>query len=106
MYHISIVTTTLPDSMSKEEVMSFKSRFVEAKFSACAQSNKIHSTYSWDDELLHPNEWRIIFKTPVNKVDDLISALIKAHPYDVPQIVHRTEITTKEYSSWVEAQVS
>ena len=106
MHQIVIVTTTLPSSMSNNEMLMFKSKFVEAKLSACAQSNKINSTYSWDDKLVSEDEWRIIFKTTTNRVDELISAITKSHPYDIPQIVHRIEITTKEYSSWVEAQVS
>ena len=106
MHQIAIVTTTLPNSMSINEVIMFKSKFVEAKLSTCAQSNKINSTYTWNDKLVTEDEWRIIFKTATNRVDELISAITKAHPYDLPQIVHRTEIATKEYSTWVEEQVS
>jgi periplasmic divalent cation tolerance protein len=106
MHQIAIVTTTLPSSMSNNEMLMFKSKLVEAKLSACAQSNKINSTYSWGDKLVSEDEWRIIFKTATNRVDELISAITKAHPYDLPQIIHRTEIATKEYSTWVEEQVS
>jgi periplasmic divalent cation tolerance protein len=106
MHQIAIVTTTLPSATSIHMVKSFKLKFVKAKLSACAQSNKINSTYSWDDKLVSEDEWRIIFKTTTNRVDELITAITKAHPYEIPQIVHRVEYTTKEYFTWVEAQVS
>ena len=106
MYQIAIVTTTLPDSMSIEEVTTFKSIFIEAKLAACVQSKKINSTYSWDENLISEKEWEIIFKTGINKVDELISSISKEHDYEIPQITHRIEYSTKEYSSWIEDQVS
>ena len=105
MQSVVIVTTTLPNSMSIEQILQYKNKLIESKFCACAQSNKINSTYIWDGEIISEDEWEISVKTTKNNLEDLISTIENTHPYDIPQITHNLESTTDEYANWVSDQV-
>ncbi len=105
MQSIVIVTTTLPYSMPIGQVLEYKNKLIESKLCACAQSNKINSTYFWDGEIISEDEWNLSIKTTTNNLDDLISLITNTHPYEIPQITHKIESTTEEYSNWVSNQV-
>ena len=106
MNHVVIVTTTLPFSMSNDEVIEFKTKFLQSKLSACSQSKKINSTYFWEGEIISEHEWEISFKTTAKNLDELISTISKEHPYEIPQITHGVELSTEEYVNWISMQVN
>ncbi|MBR86739.1 MAG: hypothetical protein CMM29_08095 [Rhodospirillaceae bacterium] len=101
MLEVAIVTTTLPISYSNEEVKAFNNNALSNNLCACTQSNKITSSYKWDNQIITEEEWKISFKTSNNKLNDLINFITLNHPYDVPQITHQIVKTTKEYFDWL-----
>jgi periplasmic divalent cation tolerance protein len=105
MASIVVVTTTLPIEWTTEQITMLKTKLISQQLAACVQSEKINSTYSWQGEIVSEDEWRLTMKTTSNRQESLISTLVEAHPYDVPQIVHRIEQSNSEYSDWVKQQV-
>tara|TARA_B100000809_G_scaffold91155_1_gene89688 strand:- start:40 stop:363 length:324 start_codon:yes stop_codon:yes gene_type:complete len=105
MASIVVVTTTLPIEWTTQQITELKTKLISQQLAACVQSVKINSTYSWEGEIVSEDEWRLTIKTTPNRQESLISTLVESHPYDVPQIVHRIEQSSSEYSDWVKQQV-
>lgn len=105
MASIIVVTTTLPIEWTTEQIMELKTKLISQQLAACVQSDKINSTYSWEGEIVSEEEWRLTIKTTKKRQEYLILALVDIHPYDVPQITHRIEQSSSEYSNWVKQQV-
>ncbi len=105
MTEILVVTTTLPIEWTSEQIMAFKTKLISQQLAACVQSHKINSTYLWEGEIVSEDEWRLTIKTTKIHKESLISTLIENHPYDVPQIIHRLEESSSEYTTWVNNQV-
>ena len=105
MVSIVVVSTTLPIEWTMEQITELKKKLISQQLAACVQSEKINSTYSWQGEIVSEDEWRLTIKTTSNRQESLISTLVEAHPYNVPQIVHRIEQSSPEYSDWVKQQV-
>jgi periplasmic divalent cation tolerance protein len=105
MASIVVVTTTLPIEWSTQQITELKTKLISQQLAACVQSVKINSTYLWEGEIVSEDEWRLTIKTTINRQESVISTLIENHPYDVPQILHRIEQSTSEYSDWVKQQV-
>jgi periplasmic divalent cation tolerance protein len=105
MASIVVVTTTLPIEWTMQQITELKTKLISQQLAACVQSEKINSTYSWEGEIVSEDEWRLTIKTTINRQESVISTLIENHPYDVPQIVHRIEQSSSEYSDWVKQQV-
>jgi len=105
MASIVVVSTTLPIEWTLQQITELKTKLISQQLAACVQSEKINSTYSWEGEIVSEDEWRLTIKTTINRQESVISTLIENHPYDVPQIVHRIEQSSSEYSDWVKQQV-
>ena len=98
---VVVVTTTLPRSMSEEEVDEFAKRLVENHLSACVQRSRIESTYVWEEETCSEQEWRLDIKTSKRRLKVLLDRLKQAHPHNEPQIIHRVHQASDGYSNWV-----
>jgi periplasmic divalent cation tolerance protein len=105
MARIVVVSTTLPIEWTLQQITELKTNLISQQLAACVQSTKINSTYSWQGEIVCEDEWCLTIKTTPNRQKSLISTLVESHPYSVPQIVHRLEETSLEYSDWVKQQV-
>jgi periplasmic divalent cation tolerance protein len=99
---IALVTTTVGSAADAERLSQGA---VQARWAACAQVEAITSHYVWDGRLEHSAEWRIVFKTLPDTVEPLWVWLKQAHPYDVPQILLRTEQADAAYAAWVAQSV-
>jgi periplasmic divalent cation tolerance protein len=99
---IALVTTTVGSAADAD---SLAQGAVQAQWAACAQVEPITSHYVWQGQLEHSAEWRVVFKTQPDVVEGLWTWLKAHHPYDVPQLLLRTEHADAAYAAWVAEQV-
>ena len=100
---IALVTTTVGSAADANRLAQGA---VHATLAACAQVEAITSHYVWDGQLEHSSEWRIVFKTQPDAVQALWTWLKAQHPYDVPQLLLRTEHAEPSYAAWVADNVN
>jgi periplasmic divalent cation tolerance protein len=76
---------------------------VERKLAACAQISEIESFYSWQGTVQNEPEWRILFKTTVERYAAVEAAIRELHGYELPAI-HAVlmEHVFAPYADWVE----
>ena len=99
---IAVVTTTVG---SVEDADRLAQAAIQAGLAACVQTEGITSHYVWQGQLERSAEWRLVFKTALAVVPDLLDWLQTQHPYDVPQLLVRTEQANSAYAAWVAEQI-
>ena len=99
---IAVVTTTVGSAADAQRLAQAA---VQAREAACGQIEAIASHYEWQGQLQSDAEWRIVFKTLAGAAPRLLDWLQAQHPYEVPQLLLRTEQATPAYAAWVAAQV-
>lgn len=99
---LCVVTTTVPsEAIARQLARSL----VQSRLAACAQTEPISSHYHWQDALHEEPEWRVVFKTLPDALPRLSQRLRAEHPYEVPQMLMRTEQCAADYAQWVRAGV-
>jgi len=99
---ICVVTTTVA---SAEDARRLAQRMVQSRLAACAQAEPITSHYVWQQSLREDSEWRVVFKTLPYALPGLTRHLRAEHPYEVPQLLVRTEQCLGDYAQWVRDSV-
>lgn len=101
--HITLLCTC-PDEESAELISR---SLLEKRFCACInQIKNCHSVYRWQGTITHDEEILLIIKTTQARYDDIEAAIIKQHPYDIPEIIALPVIAgSKDYLSWLENAV-
>ncbi|MEG0945170.1 MAG: divalent-cation tolerance protein CutA [Comamonas sp.] len=99
---LAIVTTTVATQAQAQQLAQDA---IHSRLAACAQLEAITSHYQWQGQLEHSAEWRVVFKTVPDAVQALWQWLQSAHPYEVPQLLLRTEQADAAYAAWVNANV-
>jgi len=81
---------------------------VERRLAACAQiSGPIASTYWWQGQMEHAEEWVCAVKTTQELYEPLERAIRALHPYETPEIVATPIIAgSQSYLAWIEAETS
>jgi periplasmic divalent cation tolerance protein len=76
---------------------------VEGRLAACVQVlGPVHSTYRWEDAVETVSEWLLLMKTSRERLAALRDAVVRRHPYDVPEVVAvPIEDGLPEYLSWI-----
>lgn len=96
---IYLVIVTYPNLENAKEVSTF---VIKEKLAACAQiSDAILSFYHWNNALQEDQEYRVVFKTNLKKLDALKDYLNSYHPYKIPQIMMIPVRSNKSYAEWV-----
>ena len=68
---------------------------------------KVESIYYWNNEINQDLEVLTLFKTKEELLDELESAILELHPYDVPEIiVLPVEGGSKTYLEWIAESLS
>jgi len=100
MSELLVVLVTFPDL---EKARSIGKRLVEDRLAACVNlMPAIESIYVWQGAVEQSSEVQAIFKTRSTKWADFESAVKKAHPYEVPEIVAiKPEAVSAQYERWV-----
>jgi periplasmic divalent cation tolerance protein len=100
MTAIAVVTTV----GSKKEARRMAHALVEAKLAACAQISRIESVYAWKGAIEHGKEYRVLFKTTVERYDAVERAIRDLHSYELPAIhAFAFERISAPYADWIES---
>lgn len=102
--YLTVLTTT--DAAEKAQVLA--SGAVEAEVAACAQiDGPITSVYRWEGTVRTDQEWRVLYKTTVERYPELEAHIRSVHDYDTPEII-ATPVThgSDAYLSWVSAETA
>ncbi|MDA8163002.1 MAG: divalent-cation tolerance protein CutA [Desulfobacteraceae bacterium] len=96
---IKVITTT----ENEEDARRIAKDLVEKRLCACAQvSGPITSYYWWDGAVQSSTEWQCAAKAPAQNYKDIERAILKIHPYKLPQIIAIPIIETlSDYKDWI-----
>lgn len=80
-----LVLTNVPDLECAQLVAR---TLVEARLAACVNLlPAVHSIYRWQGQIEEVTEITLLIKTTSQQIDSLQKAIVKLHPYDVPEII-------------------
>lgn len=102
--YLTVLTTT--DAAEKAEALAAGA--VEARVAACAQiDGPVTSVYRWEGAVRTDREWRVLYKTTVERYPELEAHLKRVHDYDTPEII-ATPVThgSDAYLSWVSEETA
>ncbi|MFF2846688.1 divalent-cation tolerance protein CutA [Streptomyces sp. NPDC058001] len=97
--YLAVLTTT----DAAEKAAALAGGAVVARVAACAQvDGPISSVYRWEGAVRTDQEWRVLYKTTVERYPALEAYILSAHDYDTPEII-ATPIThgSDAYLTWV-----
>lgn len=102
---VTVVLTTVNASY---DARSLARALVEAHLAACVNIvPAIHSVYRWNGAIEEDDEQLLVIKTTAACVEPLREALLRIHPYEVPEfIVLPASATSDAYGAWVLASVA
>lgn len=91
---------------TKEAAQKIAESLVSKHLAACVQvSGPITSTYWWQGELEHAQEWVCTAKTRSELYSKLERAIKEIHTYDVPEILAVNVVAgIKDYTDWIERE--
>ncbi|MFE5296971.1 divalent-cation tolerance protein CutA [Streptomyces sp. NPDC056632] len=97
---IVIAQTTIDD---EEKAKALASGAVKARLAACAHIDQpFTAVYWWKDNIETAQEWRISYKTPVDRLPELQAWVHQEHSYEVPEWITLPVTGGSEaYLSWV-----
>jgi periplasmic divalent cation tolerance protein len=80
-----LVLTNVPDLECAQLIAR---TLVEARLAACVNLlPAVQSIYRWQGQIEEVTEITLLIKTTSQQVDSLQKAIVKLHPYDVPEII-------------------
>ena len=99
---IQVSTTT----DKKEDAKKISREIVEKRLAACVQiTGPVTSMYWWKDKIEDTEEWLLIMKTRKELLNKLEQAIIKIHPYEVPEIIAIPVVAGgRSYMDWLEKE--
>jgi periplasmic divalent cation tolerance protein len=78
---------------------------VEQHLVACVNVVQVSSYYAWNGEFCAGDEHLLIAKTQKEKAEEVVRAIKKLHPYEVPEIIALPVMAGHEpYLAWVHAE--
>ncbi len=102
---ILLVLTNMPDEANAKQLAQ---SLIEQKLAACVNIlSPCQSIYAWQGNVEHTSEIPMLIKTNQSQYDALEAAIIKAHPYELPEIISiNVNGGLPRYLQWVNAQLS
>ena len=100
MAEFIVVCTTID---TKEAAQKIAESLVSKHLAACVQvGGPITSTYWWQGEIEHAQEWVCTAKTRKDLYDEVERAIKEVHTYDVPEILAVDVVAgIKSYTDWI-----
>jgi periplasmic divalent cation tolerance protein len=98
------VTTTID---SQEQAQKLARQLVERRLAACVQVlGPATSTYFWQGRVEEAGEWVCVAKTTQLKYPALEDAILKLHPYEVPEVLTTPIVAgNKAYLDWIDQEL-
>ncbi len=95
-----VVFCTVPD---EETGASMARMLVEHSYAACVNVIPgITSFFAWEGKINRENECLLVIKTISSGYGLLEEAIVKSHPYDVPEIIALpVTMGSEKYLSWI-----
>ena len=95
-----VVFITVP---SREVAQQIANLLVESNLAACVNIIPgISSIYQWQGEVEQDSELLLVAKTQRALFDQLVAAVVKNHPYDVPEVIALPIVAgSEEYLTWI-----
>ena len=102
---ILLVLTNMPDQASAALLAE---SLVTQNLAACVNIlAPCQSIYTWQGKLEHAAEVPMLIKTSQTKYNALEAAILKAHPYELPEIITiNVDGGLPQYLQWVNTQLS
>jgi periplasmic divalent cation tolerance protein len=99
-----VVLCTCPTSTVAAEIAT---ALIEQNLAACVNRiGGIKSWYRWDGQLRQDEEVLLLIKTTAPRLAEVEEAIVKLHPYDVPEIVALPIVAgSAAYLQWLERSV-
>lgn len=98
--NLRLVIVTCP---SIESARTLAEAMLERRLIACANLiPSIESIYRWKGAIEKSSETLLLLKTVENQIPALETALVEAHPYEIPEFVVLTPTAVhSKYAQWV-----
>ena len=107
------VIILLGDNMEYIEIIFTYDKITEAKrinkyllenrLICCAQTNKINSSYWWNNEIVDNEEYQVVMKTKKSLLNEIVKYIKDNHSYEVPEIIIRElKSSNEDYLKWIE----
>jgi periplasmic divalent cation tolerance protein len=98
---VLVVFSTCPP----ESASTIAEHLVKERLAACVNVvEKVASYYVWEGKMIRDAESLLVIKTASDRLGALTEAILRVHPYEVPEVV-ATEVTggSERYLDWVQA---
>jgi periplasmic divalent cation tolerance protein len=97
------VFTTLE---TEADAQAIAAALVEKRLAACVQIiGPMTSTYRWQGEVETAQEWLCVVKSRRGLYEALEQAILKLHPYDLPEILALPVVAGSEaYLQWLDRE--
>ena len=100
-----LVLTNVPDLQCAQLVAR---TLVEARLAACVNLlPAVQSIYRWQGQIEEATEITLLIKTTSQQVDSLQKAIVRLHPYDVPEIIATPIVAGyTPYLHWIDTETA
>lgn len=100
-----VVMVTAPN---QQEADRLAEQMVQERHAACATTvAQVQSVYWWEGKVVKEQEALLFLKTTEDKFPSLQEAILKAHPYKVPEILALpVKDGLPQYLEWVRKETS
>ncbi|MDC1005997.1 divalent cation tolerance protein CutA [Opitutales bacterium] len=97
--NVGIGLTTCPNMRNAKMIVR---SLLESKIVSCGQvDGPILSIYTWQNDLVESEEWRVVLKFKIENHHDILKQIKILHEYDVPQWVYWESSSSKECAQWI-----
>jgi periplasmic divalent cation tolerance protein len=92
---------------SAEEAETLARSMVEQRLAACVNViPRMRSYYRWKGALESSEEWLLVIKSSRDRFQELMTALEKAHSYEIPEVLALPVVDgAANYLSWIESSL-
>ena len=100
--HYQLVLCTCPDRAVAEALAE---ALIASRLAACVNViDGVTSIYEWDGKINKDGEVLLLIKSRADRFDTLRSAIVKRHPYELPEVIAvAVETGLTSYFRWIDA---
>jgi len=95
-----IIVRTLCDDMNNANKII--DLLLEKKLIVGSQVSEVHSKYWWNNYLEESKEYKLEFRTKLNKYEEVEKLIKENHSYKLPEISYNEIHGSKEFEEWID----